>query len=656
VSSKGNKNKSESLIRYLAAAGSGRITRRQFLNGMAVAAGSMFMRGPGMLHEMAQGIGRLPDSLGPPRGGFPGPNGNSDHVIEACHSVWSSGLSPSHGHTPAGTQCSDPTEYDLIVIGGGVSGLSAAYFYRELAGSEAKVLILDNHDEVGGVARRNHMKVNERHLLAPQGSCYVGPPANYLIESFYERIGITLEDIEIPNSPGALLFDEVSHGVPHQWILNPYGTGLLRFPIPKVAKRQIALFAVRLMRFFGRPDWEEEIARLDGMTLQEHIEQDLGYHHEVTRFYSIECSDMLGLGADVISAAAFYWFSGGDGVVGGNINRNMNLEEVVLEGIDVSRSYPVGRSSGRRRSESGMGVYMFPGGNEGFARFILRALIPEAVPYGPGMRDVIIHPIIKGNLDLPENGVRLRLGSTAIEVCHQNSPRGGASDVMVRYLKDGEEHVIYGKSAVLAGGGYMTRHIVSDLPESNREALSQFQYSSYVTCNVFVNNTHPAADIGFGWFSQYYDGFGCACSVADGILDPENRDPDLPNCYTIWAPQIFPGHTPQEQGMMGRTYLISASFEDIEERAVEDLTRLFGPHGFSPENDIEGLFINRWGHSMLTVYPGFAFNRFAGLPDPVSEARQSFGSIAFAQTDVNGTPSLDGAVLESLRAVISLIR
>ena len=49
-------------------------------------------------------------------------------------------------------------EFDLVVVGGGISGLAAAYFYRQ-ARPNARILILDNHDDFGGHAKRNEFHV-----------------------------------------------------------------------------------------------------------------------------------------------------------------------------------------------------------------------------------------------------------------------------------------------------------------------------------------------------------------------------------------------------------------------------------------------------------------------------------------------------------------
>jgi spermidine dehydrogenase len=87
----------------------------------------------------------------------------------------------------------------------------------------------------------------------------------------------------------------------------------------------------------------------------------------------------------------------------------------------------------------------------------------------------------------------------------------------------------------------------------------------------------------------------------------------------------------------------------------EDLARAFGPHGFDPAQDIVGVTLDRWWHAMVVPYPGFAFGRFAGAPGPPQIARQRFGRIAFAHTDVEGTPYMEATYLESHRAVQELL-
>jgi spermidine dehydrogenase len=68
----------------------------------------------------------------------------------------------------AGKPVETGEEYDLVVVGGGISGLAAAYFYRKQAGPSARILILDNHDDFGG-----HAKRNEFHLGGRSCTCII---------------------------------------------------------------------------------------------------------------------------------------------------------------------------------------------------------------------------------------------------------------------------------------------------------------------------------------------------------------------------------------------------------------------------------------------------------------------------------------------------
>jgi spermidine dehydrogenase len=69
--------------------------------------------------------------------------------------------------------------YDLVVVGGGISGLSAAYFYRARTSPGARILILDNHDDFGGHAKRNEFQIGSRTLLLNGGTLMIDSPRPY---------------------------------------------------------------------------------------------------------------------------------------------------------------------------------------------------------------------------------------------------------------------------------------------------------------------------------------------------------------------------------------------------------------------------------------------------------------------------------------------
>ena len=88
-----------------------------------------------------------------------------------------------------------PKNYDLVVVGGGISGLAAAHFFRKNAGNRARILILDNHDDFGGHAKRNEFRVGGRLLLTNGGTQSIESPGKYSSapKGLLEEIGIQTE-------------------------------------------------------------------------------------------------------------------------------------------------------------------------------------------------------------------------------------------------------------------------------------------------------------------------------------------------------------------------------------------------------------------------------------------------------------------------------
>ena len=128
------------------------ITRRDFLNGASIAIGASLLS-PGtfwtdvLADEAVYAPEKAPGYYPPAKTGM---RGSHDGSWEVAHSL----RDGKHWDNAA----PDTESYDLIVVGGGISGLSAAYFYRQQAGPKARVLILENHDDFGGHAKRNEFQ------------------------------------------------------------------------------------------------------------------------------------------------------------------------------------------------------------------------------------------------------------------------------------------------------------------------------------------------------------------------------------------------------------------------------------------------------------------------------------------------------------------
>jgi len=138
------------------------ISRRDFLNGVSVAIGASLLP-PGLCAGEPEGhavAGYYPPALSGMRGSHPGSFG-------VAHALRDGKTWPS---TDSDKSC------DLVVVGGGISGLSAAYFYRQAHGSDARVLILENHDDFGGHAKRNEFEVGGRPLIGYGGTMLLEEP------------------------------------------------------------------------------------------------------------------------------------------------------------------------------------------------------------------------------------------------------------------------------------------------------------------------------------------------------------------------------------------------------------------------------------------------------------------------------------------------
>ena len=145
------------------------ITRRDFLNGVAlgVAAGS----GLSPLELLAQSGGQAASLSGSYPPALQGLRGSHVGSFETGHAM-------RDGQSWTSSDAGDG-QYDLVVVGGGISGLAAAYFYRKQNGPQSRILILDNHDDFGGHAKRNEFRYGDRLYLVNGGTLNVEAPSQY---------------------------------------------------------------------------------------------------------------------------------------------------------------------------------------------------------------------------------------------------------------------------------------------------------------------------------------------------------------------------------------------------------------------------------------------------------------------------------------------
>ena len=629
-----------------------RITRRDFLDGALIASEGMLLAAACPFPLLAQAPGTSAANWAgwtgySGEGDYKGSAGNTEQVVENAHEV----RDKKFDQVP-----SEVTEtgeiYDCVIVGGGFSGLSAGLFFHQRAGSNRNCLILDNARIFGGVAKRNEFIVDGHRLLAPQASVHFQPPyPNSFLKHVYDAIGLDWEafkayqkwqgpspEISLPRSPygvghvhgkpaEAFFFGAKFGQKPGIWITDPWGKTLDGAPFSdSIRKDLLALHGDHTVvppLVYDYPG--DAISRqLDSMTIEDYLVRTYGVSREAIRLLvTPETSGGFGLGPDVLSAFLQYEWS------------------KVIPTVDDSME---------------TGLQMFPGGNSGMIRLFVKTLIPASIEGPRTMAAVHNNPVNFAALDQPDQPVRIRLESTAVRVEHMGEP-SKADFVSVMYLKGGKIFRVKAKTVVMAGGGWMAKHVVRDLDESRRRSYDQFFYSPYMTANVAVRNWRFLYDLGIS-SAAWFEGFGRYVNVRKQALfgvDLPEVGPDLPTVLTFFMDFAKPGLPAPQQGSLGRAEILSTPFADYERQIREQMMEMFAASGFEAKRDIAGIVLNRFGHAFINPQPGFFFG-LDGKPAPRDALRNGpFGRIAFSHADLAGAMDHRNGFIESDRAVNQLL-
>jgi spermidine dehydrogenase len=627
------------------------ITRRDFLNSTLLASGAQLLEpfSPADLlagHPWQSLPGAAEDWNGYGGvGDYARSNGNTWEVLSAGHRLRGA------QNPPDLALVHDTDElYDGVVVGGGISGLSAALFFLRQAGPKARVLILENHPIFGGEAKQNEFEVDGQRLTAHQGSAiyFVQYPRSFLAE-FYDSIGLHEPRLAYQRwggegpamSIGRTPYDAegVSSGQYGFWFAKSAANPTAKWVVDAV-RQQFSTAPVsaadraELLRWYSGdaqqhsqfvpPRYEgDDISRaLDAVSLEDHYIQRFGLKREFVRTYlSPDLGGGSGLGADALSAYSEY-------------------------AADLLHPY----------EKEGEAVQMFPGGNSTIARLLTKALIPASISGEPTIEDVTRHNVNFGTLDSSESRARLRLNATALNISHEGDPQS-AETVQIFYSQNGQLFRVRARSVVMAGGSWTTQHVVRDLRPVHKSAYAQFFRSPCVMANVALRNWKFLAKLGVTgcrWFGGAVGSYFEVCRKAlVGEVPPTIR-PDQPIVLTLKILFSRPGLSTEEQGHRGRAQLITTSFREYEQQIREQFTEMFSSFGFDAKRDIAGIVLNRWGHAYLSPQPGFFFGA-NGQPAPREVLRSApFGRIGFANTDLAGAMDHRYSIFEARRAVSQL--
>ena len=619
------------------------ISRRDFLSGTALAIAA----GLTPIAQMrAEPVRYYPPSLTGLRGSHPG-------SFETAHQVG------REGKTFNTSGLSVEENFDLVVVGGGISGLAAAWFYREAHGSAARILILENHDDFGGHAKRNEFRVGDRLLLGYGGTESLQSPQTFFsktVNRLMHSLGVDLKRFDtafdrklypsLGLTPG-VYFDRENFGADRLVVGNPIVTGgdsLASDANPRPIEAVVAEFPMsdearaRLIEFFNHPNdylagksRAEKIAHLKKISYRDYLRNDAGLGDEAVKFFDASTFGLTAMGPDILPAldALSSQYTGFAGLQLGDLNDP--------EAAAFDEPY----------------IYHFPDGNASIARLLVRSLIPTVAP-GRTMDDVVLADFDYTKLDVDGAPIRLRLNSTAVTVANARS-KGGPVDI--GYVRAGTLHRVQAKQSVLACYNMIIPHIMPQLPAAQKRALALSVKMPLVYVNVAIRNWHAFVKLGvndiyspYAYFSNTKLDFPVALG---GYRSP--RDPGEPMLLHMEHIPLTPnkGLSNVEQFRLGRQLLLNTPFAEYEARIVEQLDRMLGPGGFESARDIVAITVNRWPHGYAYSADSL-FDPETEGPQPYEIARRRCGSVTIANSDAGWNSYTHEAIDQAWRAVNEL--
>ena len=623
-----------------------RITRRDFLNGVAIGVGSMAAASvlSSCVGHAAFDLNNAQDpaeSYPPAAGGM---RGSAAGSFEAAHA-----LRDGNFWQQAGSPEQVDDTYDLIVVGAGISGLAAAHFFRKQAGKAARILVLDNHDDFGGHAQRKEFQVGKRKLLG-YGAQSIESPSRYsaVAKGVLADIGLDVQkfygyfDQKLYPSlkmGSGIFFDRETFG--EDRLVAGFGEGsyeqfFARAPLSEAARRDLVRLYTSKTDYLAGLTSEQKRALLAKTSYADFLTKIAKCTPEVLPVFQTRSHDLFGVGIDAVSAIALY-----------------------EAGDDYGYGYPgldaiLGATGGRGTEKSDPYIFHFPDGNASVARLLVRSLIPEAIP-GNTMEDIVTAQADYGRLDGAQSPVRVRLSSTAVRVKHDGDP-ASAREVDVAYIRHGKLFQVRGRTCVLACYNSMVPYLCPELPSAQKEALVYGVKTPLIYSHVAIRNWTAFHKLGVFQITapgsyHVYAAVDFPVSIGDYKF-PQN--PEEPMVVFMVRTPCQPGLTEREQHRIGRVELYDVPFETMERNIRDQLARMLAGGGFDPARDIEGITVGRWAHGYAYGYNSLFDPPFPEGQEPHVIGRKQFGRIAIANSDAGAIAYLDTAIDQAYRAVQEL--
>ena len=665
------------------------ISRRDFLNGVAVTTGMLgagnalaaaLPKDEGLTVPSVPGLGKGPDQSAQEvllrRGITPGDSGYYPPVLSQMRGNHPGSFEIPHaardGDFWSGAGKPQPTgeSYDLVVVGGGISGLAAAHFFRARTGPSARILILDNHDDFGGHAKRNEFHIAGRMLLMNGGTMSIESPFDYSPEAagLLSELGIDPPALaakwakpDFYHSMGlkpAVFFDKETFGVDRLVVGNPGGyfshtpstrqdweAFLRQTPLSPAAQRDIVRIETGTADYMPGLAELEKKERLAHMSYKDYLLKLIGVHPDVIPYYQTSTWGLYGVGIDAVSALDL-WAQGYPGFQGLGLKRkpegNFLLSFTAAGGVVPQKPYD----------------FHYPDGNASIARLLTRTLVSGSAP-GHTAEDIVTAKFDYSRLDRPGNRVRIRLNSPVVRARHVGDP-ATAKEVEVAYTRQdghGGVHSVRGKLVVMACYNTIIPYLCSELPSKQKQALGYGTKVPLIYTTVALRNWKAFEKLGVQRIEcpgMYHNSVSLNSAVDIGDYRSP-RTPDEPMLLHMLRTPCKPGLPARDQQEAGRYELFGTPFATFERNIREQLGRVLGGGGFDPARDIAAITVNRWSHGYAYEYTPLWDPAWPKGQQPCEIGRKRFGRIAIANSDAAAAAYTDQAINQAYRAINELM-
>ena len=599
------------------------VTRRDFLNGVSVALGASLLAPWADL--IAQGWDPGSDYYPPARTGL---RGTHEGAWETMHArvqgkTWRAGAPEE--------------QYDLVIVGGGISGLASAHLYRKQR-PNARILILDNHDDFGGHAKRNEFSIDGQTRIGYGGTESIDTPSAYtaiaketLVDigidtaRFYEAYDQTLyAKLGLSKS---ILFDQENFG--ERKLVLGYGKVsweefARNAPLNDQARADFIRVQTETRDYLPGLTREEKYAKLRTVSYETWLRDYCKVDPQLLELYRKFGISFWCVGIDEIPCTSIHEYDGG------------------MPGLD--HTLPRYGSRGNEPY-----IFHFPDGNASVARLLVRKLIPAAMP-GSTMEDVVTARADYSQLDRKGSAVRLRLNSTAVHVRHTASRNA----VDVTYVHDARAHTVRARRVIMACYNMAIPHLCPELPAAQQHGLRYGVKVPLTYTKVLIPNWRAFAQLGtdFVYYTKdFFKQVELDYPVSLGSYK-RSQTPDEPMVLHMCYVHHDGKSKGPEQWRDGRRRLMETSFAQFEGHVRDQLDAALKGGGFDAGRDIKAITVNRWPH-------GYAYSpELLWEPAYASEAekpwvigRQRYGRIAIANSDAGAKADTNSAITQAWRAV-----